>query len=228
MEKRGQFTFYRSYYEAVRKLSDRMAQRVLMAIIGYGLDGVEPEGLGGVEEAIFTLVKPTLDSGRKKAAAGKKGGEVCYEKVPALLSKQNKQSVSKKEIESEKEMEKEIEIENENEMEPTLEGPAEDGCGWEKQFDDFWAAYPVKVDKRRTQGVYRGIRQEHESIMKGLKLWKTSLQWQREGGRFIPRPAKFLRERHFEAQPVQGVLYGATGELGQAEVEAIERMMKEG
>lgn len=99
---REQFTFYRSYYEALKKLSKRDREQAIMAICAYALDE-EIIPLSGPASVMFLLVKPTLDSGRKKAANGKQGGSKPKAKA--------KQSASDKEGEIEKEGEKEIENE---------------------------------------------------------------------------------------------------------------------
>lgn len=65
--RRDQFTFYRSYYEALRNLPKRDQTVTLMAILAYALDETEPE-LTGLPAAIFGIVRPILDSGRNKAA----------------------------------------------------------------------------------------------------------------------------------------------------------------
>lgn len=64
---RDQFTFYRSYFDAIRRIKsakDRAA--IYDAIAAYALYGDEPE-LDDVPAAIFDLVRPTLDSGKRKA-----------------------------------------------------------------------------------------------------------------------------------------------------------------
>lgn len=64
--KRDQFTFYRSYYEAIRTLPKREQTAVFLALCSYALDEDIP-ALSGVALSVFTLIRPTLDSGRKKA-----------------------------------------------------------------------------------------------------------------------------------------------------------------
>lgn len=71
---RSQFTFYRSYYEAVRELPKKEQCAVMLAICAYALDEEEPN-LTGTAKAIFSLVRPTLDASRRKAISGKAGGE---------------------------------------------------------------------------------------------------------------------------------------------------------
>lgn len=65
--RREQFTFYRSYYEAMQDLSVEECAKLLLAIAAYALDEEEPE-LSGSCSACFKLIRPTLDSGRNKAA----------------------------------------------------------------------------------------------------------------------------------------------------------------
>lgn len=59
---RDYFTFYRSFYEAIRELPKDIRLEVLTAIIEYGLYGTQPEDMGPTTKAIFTLAKPNIDS----------------------------------------------------------------------------------------------------------------------------------------------------------------------
>lgn len=106
--KRDQFTFYRSYYEALKHLSKRDQTAVLLAVIGYALDETAPS-LTGVPLSVFTLIRPTLDSGRNKAR----------NRTNKMKSKQeqsnNKKEQTRKESEGEKEREVEVEREVESE-----------------------------------------------------------------------------------------------------------------
>lgn len=64
---REQFTFYRSYFDAVRKIKNAKDRAAIYdAIADYALYGTEPK-LDGVPAAIFDLVRPTLDAGKRKA-----------------------------------------------------------------------------------------------------------------------------------------------------------------
>ena len=96
---RNQFTFYRSYYEALKHLPKRDRAEVLMAVISYALDEVEPS-LSGVPLSVFTLIKPTLDTGRNKAK-----------------NRQNKTKTKREQNGNEGEREKEREEEKEGERE---------------------------------------------------------------------------------------------------------------
>lgn len=105
---RNQFTFYRSFYDAIKVLPKKEQTAVVLAICAYALDNEEPK-LTGTASAIFTLVRPTLDASRKKAESGKRGGEANQsESKPEAKPKQTAR-------EKEGENEKEGEIEKENE-----------------------------------------------------------------------------------------------------------------
>ena len=73
---RGQFTFYRSYYEAVLKLPKSRQFEALQAIISYSLDGVMPVSISPKSEALLTAIRPNLDTARAKAQARKNAQSV--------------------------------------------------------------------------------------------------------------------------------------------------------
>ena len=75
MDKRNQFTFYRSFWEALQDQQEADRLLILEAIIRYALDGSIPQGLENNAASFFKLCKPTLDAARKKAESGKKGGK---------------------------------------------------------------------------------------------------------------------------------------------------------
>ena len=68
---RRQFTFYRSYYDAVLKLPKSRQLEALQAIIAYSLDGVMPPDISPKSEALLTAIRPNLDMARAKAQARK-------------------------------------------------------------------------------------------------------------------------------------------------------------
>ena len=68
-------------------------------------------------------------------------------------------------------------------------------------------------------------------IMTALEAWKKSGQWTDDGGRFIPGAAKFLGRGYWQTKPPlpskKEIPRGASGELGEAELEAIRRVLRE-
>ena len=99
--KRDQFTFYRSYYEALNDLPEKERAKVLFALLAYALDEEEPNELSGVCSACFKLIRPTLDSGRNNAANRQNKTKTKEEQSG------NKSEQTSKEKEGEKEREKE-------------------------------------------------------------------------------------------------------------------------
>lgn len=86
MDVRKQFTFYQSYAEAVariRKKADRAD--AYDAIVNYALYGTEPdlEKLSDSAAIAFGLIRPVLDTGRKKAQRRTKDNEKKNERSEA-------------------------------------------------------------------------------------------------------------------------------------------------
>lgn len=205
MEGRKQFTFYRSYYEALKELPKKYRLGLLEAVIAYGLDGVEPKNLDQRQKVPFLLIKPTLDAAWKKAQAGAIGGKI---------SKRKKISKGEKEEEKETEIEKENETETENE------------CLWPEGFGEFWELYPVKLGKDKALDAWKRLMPDGQAVCDGVRKWLQTKQWKKENGLFIPRAAKFLEERHYAHLPGDHIPMGASGALGEAELEAIRRVME--
>lgn len=66
--RRGQFTFYDSFFKALNGLPRSRQLETYQAIAGYALYGTEPE-LSGSAQSVFDAVRPVLEAGRAKAEA---------------------------------------------------------------------------------------------------------------------------------------------------------------
>ena len=120
--KREQFTWYRSYYEALRTLPAKDFQIAVLAICAYALDEEVPD-LSGVPYSVFTLIRPTLDSGKIKAANRANKRKTNREQSENKTGTNEEQTDNKpeqtrkeKEGEGEREEESEREGEGENDM----------------------------------------------------------------------------------------------------------------
>lgn len=69
---RDQFTFSRTFWEAISPLPKTVQVEAIMALCAYALDDVEPDGLSPMAAALFLLVRPSLDVDAKMSAGGKK------------------------------------------------------------------------------------------------------------------------------------------------------------
>lgn len=123
---RKQFTWYRSYYDALKEIPAEEFRAIVLAVCAYALDGEEPE-LSGVARAIFTLIRPTLEVGRSKAENRSRAEQTSLsaeqtDNKPEQTENKRKQTDNKRkqtdnkpeQTRKEKEKEKEREKESEN------------------------------------------------------------------------------------------------------------------
>lgn len=111
---RDQYTFYRSFWDAMRVLPKKEQLSFVTAICAYVFDDEETELTGGASAA-FMLVRPVLDKASKRASSGRVGGSKREANVKQIASKtraNGKQTTSDKE--REKEVEREMEVEEED------------------------------------------------------------------------------------------------------------------
>ena len=80
--KRTQFTFYDSFYNSISVLPKYKQLEAYNNLIRYALFQEEPKKLEGLLAAVFIMQKPTLDSARRKAIAGQKGGKANRKQCP--------------------------------------------------------------------------------------------------------------------------------------------------
>lgn len=192
---RKQFTFYASYLDALDDLPEKDQSKTLLAIIRYALRGIEPKGLSTTGKVAFSLIKPTLDSGRRKAEIGKIGG--CKNGTSyADSAKQNNgafpSGTSKKEGEKEGEKEKEIEKEGNPLTSLWLDYPAH-------RREDFESFRLAVEDARISES-------DFDKIRSNLTVWKKTIDWQRENGRFIPGIAKWIKSGQCLSRPAAAQL----------------------
>ena len=212
--KRKQFTFYESFYKAMADMGMNKRGLAVTLICDYALYGIEPPPQCGKMQMFMDLVYPNLAASRKKALAGQLGAGVT-----------NQKKSSKKEIEIEKE--NEIETETETETNCTKgEDALGAQCLW-VGFERFWDAYPVKIGQEEAWEQWQRLCPDPEVVCQSLQKWKLTGQWVKEKGRYVPRAAKFLEQEYYLQVPECAAPKGALGQLGAAEMEAIEKIMRE-
>ena len=234
---RTQFTFYESFYKAISRIKKKADRADAYDVIcRYALTQEEPN-LDSVSDAVaiaFELLRPVLDKAKERAESGKKGGSKPEangkqsESKPGTNQKQG-ETASKKE----KEGEKEVEIENENDSVYGASAPMhapeqqEDvSCQKQKRFcrpdvqevADYCRERGNQVDAQRFVDYYtaNGWRVGKNP----MKDWKAAVRtWEKQEG-VSPAPAA----------PRWGkpeIPKGASGQLGEAELEAIQRVLRE-
>lgn len=99
----------------------------------------------------------------------------------------------------------------------------------ESDFDIFWNAYPRKVGKQKAFEAFRKVTVSLKTLLVAIEAQKKSAQWSKDNGQFIPHPATWLNGKRWEDQlPAdKSIPKGASGELGAAELEAIQRVLRE-
>ena len=247
MAKRKQFTFYWSFYDTLADLPPEQAQQGAWAIITYALTGELPDiELEPAAKAVVKMAIPTLDAARKKSKGAmnsqekqkKQKEEKCLgAQQISVAPKQDgdrmaagcqQDAVKEKEVEIE--IENEIEVENELEIEIEKESLYTDGVCVSgdtdtDRFERFWSFYPNKLGKQKAWEAWQMVLPDLDQVMVALERWKRSRQWMQDGGRYIPKAENFLEEKYYEQPPKDAVPMGASGYLGKAELEAIERLM---
>ena len=68
--------FYRSFYEAVKDLPPSDYKEAVNAMLGYGMDGTEPDAFESkVAQIVYTMAKPQIEANNKRKQNGAKGAE---------------------------------------------------------------------------------------------------------------------------------------------------------
>lgn len=68
-------------------------------------------------------------------------------------------------------------------------------------FDAFWAVYPKKVAKAAALKAWRSVKpdaDDRDAMMAALRRQAASTDWTKDGGRFVPHGATWLRGRRWE------------------------------
>ncbi len=184
---RKQFTFYASYYRAVRPLPDAQRLAAYDAIADYAFCLSEPEQGEGTVGSIFALIQPTLDAAHRRARKYRGRESDCG--ATDLPAPQEEDGAANNCLH---ENEKENEIEKENE---------EDSHCCAGAFEAFWELYPRKVGRYDARRAWNSHVRNANKVMERLRAWMDSENWAREGGRFIPKPAAFLRDGRYAKLP---------------------------
>lgn len=72
---------------------------------------------------------------------------------------------------------------------------------WEKQFEIFYNKYPKKVKKQDTKKWFQKNKPSNElfsSMMNSLEQFRSSNDWQKDSGQYIPYPTTWLNQKRWE------------------------------
>ena len=76
-------------------------------------------------------------------------------------------------------------------------------------FDEFWTAYPRKVGKAAARRAYLVARKGGEwpgaaAVLEAVEVAKTSKDWKKSNGQYIPHPATWLNQGRWADEVVAG------------------------
>lgn len=115
---------------------------------------------------------------------------------------------------------------------PNLTEPNRTGnAGPSEQFEMLWREYPDsrKGNKESAYQAYIQVCPDSAlSMLESLRQWKQSEQWDKDDGKYIPYLVNWLLRGIWMDKPDKmAIPKGASGELGDAELEAIRRVLSQ-
>ena len=204
------FCAYHSLLETTKRLNDAEFGRLMRAAIAYSADGQEQE-LSGRELMAWDMVKWQID--RDVAEYSKK----CEKQRQNARMRWDANACQR--MPTDAKHAKEKEKEKEKEITSPISPP---GNARSDAFETFWDAYPRHVAKDRARAAFGKIPKiEIPALMAALEKHKRSDQWTKDGGQFIPYPAKWLNEKRWKGDaPPTGK--GKRTEYAQHAVETVD------
>lgn len=219
MAEKKSFVLYLEYAEYFGELTDEQAGKVIKAIYAFE-QGQELPEMSGAAKIAFSAIRNQLvrDNERweKKVECGKLGGrpkksrENQEETKTKPNDNQSKTEAKPNDKQTKAYMNNELCImSNELCNNPPVVPPEGDGAEPAPKepkvtgFDEFWQSYPHKVGKKAALSAWKKLKPNaglRAKIMESLQTQKSSHQWRRENGRYIPNPATWLNQGRWDDQ----------------------------
>lgn len=214
---RDAFTFFASYRTATAKLDDAVRLAVYDAIMDYALLDIEPEFDDVVVEAIFNLIRPTVDANNRKRDGGARGGSRQSE-TPAEASCKHTASipqacgkdVASVETAASKDTATDIVIDKDKDKDIDKDSiPPSIPPGGKRvrtnedldAFEAFWREYPRKDSRQNALKEWLALnpsRELAEEIIAHVHQRKQLWEWKRSKGQYVPYAGSFLSQRRWE------------------------------
>lgn len=77
-------------------------------------------------------------------------------------------------------------------------------------FEQFWTAYPKKQAKQDAAKAFRSAKlkpEQLQTVLQDITSRKSSAEWLKDGGKFIPLPATYLRGKRWEDEQVTTAIH---------------------
>ena len=68
----------------------------------------------------------------------------------------------------------------------------------EEEFKRFWKAYPIHRGRSRALNEFKTVSVPVDTLLAALERQKQTINWQKDDGRWIPAPDKWLRDERWE------------------------------
>lgn len=88
------FSFYKSYYEALKEIPEKDKKDVIFAMINYVFEDKKPK-LKGVNKVIWALIEPNLDKSKNKSNSNS-GAPIGNQNASKAFENQEKNDIIKK------------------------------------------------------------------------------------------------------------------------------------
>lgn len=185
------FNVYHSYLKAIEPLNDAERGRLFTACLQYSMTG-ETQKLSGNERFIFPIMAAQIDRDKEKYDAKcKKQSERAKKRWDAtacdgMPRDATAYSGMPNDANNAKDKDKDY-------ITPlTPQG---------ELFGRFWSAYPKKVGKANCERWFARHKVDEstlQAMLESLAYLKTTEQWQKDGGQYIPNPQTWLNGRRWE------------------------------
>ena len=195
------FCCFHAYRKKLESLSDSEKGRLWDALMIYSETG-ERAKLNGREAIAFDFIAADIDAAKEKYAQKCRTNKQNREKgTSTTVDDRARTSTNNDETHQTK---------NKNITPLTPQG---------ELFGRFWAAYPKKVGKANCERWFARHKVDEETLqamLESLAYLKTTEQWQKDGGQYIPNPQTWLNGRRWEdesAKPPQREKVNYIGKL---------------
>ena len=218
---KNSFILYTKYVTQIEKLDDLQRGVLFLAIMRYQCGQVLPE-MDPVVDMLFSVIKEQMDADTqkyeetcaKRSEAGRKGADKTNRQKAAnaenadSAKRQKSAKAANAGFAENEERQKsanppdsDSESESDSDSDKALKTAQCARVREDDAFEVFWKAYPKKVGKSDCRQIWEKLRPSKElfaKIMSTLSAASASDQWTREGHRFVPNPATWLRQGRWD------------------------------
>ena len=183
------FVFYRSFYESIKNLDKEIQLEIYNAICNYSLNDEQME-LSPIANAIFTLIKPNIDSATKRYNAsvenGKKGGRPKKKENLEKPSQNLNETQQKPDENLNEDVDDNVDVDvnvnvdgDEDNIDISSPPPKKEDEILKEEFEKLWKMYPKKVGKDKAYAKYKKFRTSkkldeyctYEDVLKGIERY---------------------------------------------------------